>query len=477
MSRAHISSEQKVLRYIKEHDLITPGQKVLVAVSGGPDSVCLLHILWKLKQELDIELHVAHLNHQLRGPESAADAEYAAELAHKLGIPATIASRNVKAFQKQHRISLEEAAREVRYAFLTEAAAKAGAERAAVGHTAADHVETILMHLIRGSGTRGLKGLQPVHVRQSAGANLTVIRPLLEMTREETEAYCRRHRLHTRTDSSNLSKELFRNKIRHDLIPLLRTYNPQVAEALQRTARIAAEDLDFIDGEIARQQKAVMRRQGNAVILERKKLMALAPSLQRYILRSAIESLLGDLKDIEAKHIEDLLAALGKPSGRVISLLGGLNFIIEHDRYILAQDISSTCPFPTMEKEYGLKIPGRTSISGGEMVASLIDSNEAKEEYCKGNDFTAFFDFAETGSVLTVRQRLEGDRFQPLGLKNPKKLNAFMIDAMIPRAWRERIPIVTAQGQIIWLVGWRIDERVKVTDKTGQILRLEFQRA
>jgi tRNA(Ile)-lysidine synthase len=468
--------EQRVLRYIKEQRLVPPGQKLLVAVSGGTDSVCLLHILFKLRQELDIGLHITHLNHQLRGKESSADAAYVAELARKLGIPASIESRNVKAYQKQHRLSLEEAAREVRYTFLAEVAAKAGAERVAVGHTAADHVETILMHLIRGSGTRGLKGLRPVNVWRSGETSLTIIRPLLELSREETEAYCRRHRIHPCTDSSNLSPELFRNRIRHELIPLLKNYNPQVAEALQRTARIAADDLDFIDKEVSRQQNGVTRREGEAVILDRKRFLALSPSLQRYLLRAAIESILGNLKDIEAGHIEDLLAALEKPSGRVIGLPDGLNFTIEYARYILAPDTASTCPFPGLENEYALEVPGRTSIPGGDMSASVITLEEAKGEYREANDYTAFFDFEKTGDVLTVRHRLEGDRFQPLGMASPKKLNTFMIDARIPRAWRGHIPIVTAPGQIIWVTGWRIDERVKVTDKTRKVLRLEFKR-
>jgi tRNA(Ile)-lysidine synthase len=476
MSRARITPEQKVLSYIIDRRLVTPGQKVLVAVSGGPDSVCLLHILSALRHELDIELHIAHLDHQLRGKESAADAAYVATLARKLGIPAAIESRNVKAYRKEHRLSLEEAAREVRYAFLAETACKAGAARVAVGHTASDNVETILMHLVRGSGTRGLQGLQPLHSWKSGATSLTIIRPLLETTREETAAYCRRHRLNPCTDSTNLSPELFRNRVRHELLPLLNKYNPRIAEALQRTARIAADDLDFIDKEVARQQKAITCREGDAVMLDKPQFLARPAAIQRYLLRAAIESLLGDLKDIEAGHIEGVLAALEKPAGRVISLPEGIKFTIEYDRYILAPDTASTCPLPALEKESPLKIPGRTSIPGGEMAASLTTPDKAQGEYSKADEFTAFFDFDKTGDVLTVRRRLKGDKFQPLGLKSPKKLNVFMIDARIPRAWRERIPLVTAPERIIWVTGWRIDEQVKVTGKTRQVLRLEFKR-
>ncbi len=465
-----------MLRSTRERHLIVPGQKLVVAVSGGPDSICLLHILYRMRRELDIELHVAHLNHRLRGKESSADAAYVAEFARKLGIPATIEARDVKSYRTQQHISLEEAAREVRYSFLAEVAAAVKAERVAVGHTAADHVETILMHLIRGSGTRGLRGLLPVSRWRSSGTEITIVRPLLELTREETAAYCRRHRLHPRTDTSNLSPEPFRNRIRHELLPLLRSYNPQVAAALRRTARLAADDLDFIDENASRARDEVTRREGDAVILDKKKCLALPRALQRYLLRAAIAAVRGDLKDIEAGHIEDVLAALEKPAGKTIDLPEGLTFTTEHDRYVLAPDTASSCPLPVLGNDCALNIPGRTRLPGWDIEAIVTTSAAVKDEINGANDLTAYFDFDKTGRILKVRRRLAGDRFQPLGMPDPKKLNAFMIDARIPRAWRGRVPVVSAPGQIIWLAGWRIDERVKVTATTVNILRLEFRR-
>ena len=214
--------DQRVLHFIQEHQLVSNQQKLLVAVSGGPDSVCLLHILVKLQEELGIKLHVAHLNHQLRGSESEADAHYVSQLAHQLGIPATIEQRNVKSYQAQQHISLEEAAREVRYNFLGEAARSIGANQVAVGHTTDDHIETILMHLIRGTGTRGLRGLKPSTLWQSTGNSLTIIRPLLPVSRQETADYCHRHKLMPRIDASNLSLSPLRNRIRHQLLPCSR---------------------------------------------------------------------------------------------------------------------------------------------------------------------------------------------------------------------------------------------------------------
>jgi tRNA(Ile)-lysidine synthase len=474
--REEVALEQRVLRFIKEKKLINKPRKLLVAVSGGPDSVCLLHILVQLQDKLDIKLHVAHLNHQLRGAESEADAGYVAELAEKLKIPATIGARDVKAYQAQHRASLEEAAREVRYTFLAQAAASAGAERVAVGHTADDQVETILMHLIRGSGTRGLRGLQPLSRWRSSDMSLTVIRPLLELTREETAVYCRDNELHPRLDASNLSIEPFRNRIRHHLLPQLQKYNPQVTDALLRLARIAGDDIAFIDAEADRIRGKVARKEGETVIFDRQILAGLPAALKRHLLRTSIEDLLGNLKDIEAHHIEEILKALDRPAGKKISLPGGLTFTIDYDRYLLGAGTESLSPFPLLRAESKLNIPGKTSITGWDVKAIIAGPSEVKSEYAEANGFTACFDLAKTGRKLTVRCRRPGDRFQPLGMGQAKKLNEFMIDAKIPQDWRPRIPIVCSPEQILWVVGWRIDEQARVTEKTKQVLRLEFER-
>jgi tRNA(Ile)-lysidine synthase len=473
-ARARMNPEQQVLQFIKEKHLIPGKQTLLVAVSGGPDSVCLLYILAKLREELDIRLHVAHLNHQLRGAEAEADARYVAGLARRLGIPATIESHDVKTYQTQHHTSLEEAAREVRYAFLASVAGKVGAARVAVGHTVDDHVETILMHLIRGSGTRGLRGLRPFNRWRYPDGDINIIRPLLELTREETAAYCRQNNLRPRTDTSNLSMEPFRNRIRGQLLPQLQEYNPQISEALLRTARISADDLDFIDSEVAHLWGKVARKKGDAVIIDKNKFISRPLALKRHLLRVSIEALLGDIKDIEASHIEDMLEALEKPAGKRISLPGGLNFTIEYDRYVLGPDPASLCPFPPLENETELNIPGRTVLPGWDIRAAIIDPSSVKGKH---DELTAFFDMEKAGNGITVRRRRRGDRFQPLGMSQSKKLNEFMIDARIPRTWRYHIPVVTSSEHILWVVGWRIDERAKITDHTRKVLRLKFKRS
>jgi len=471
-ARRATTLEQRVLRFIQEQKLVSRGQKLLVAVSGGPDSVCLLHVLFKLRKELGIGLHVAHLDHQLRGDDSRADARYVADLAHRLDIPATIEQRDVATYQTQHRISPEEAAREVRYAFLAQVAEPIGTDRAAVGHTVDDHIETILMHLIRGSGTRGLRGLQPLNLWQSSDNNLTVIRPLLQISREETAEYCHQHRLMPRIDASNLSLSPLRNRIRLELLPLLRSYNSQVAEALLRTARIATDDLAFLDEEASRLWSEIAQKQENTVILDKERFRQSPPALKRHLLRASIENLAGNLMDIEARHIEEVIDALDKPAGKIIDLPEGLTFSVEYDKYLLGSDPAALSPFPVLEAEFPLKIPGKTQPAGWKVEAEIINPELMAE---KANEFTAYFDLDKVGDEVTVRRRKPGDRFQPLGMSQPKKLNEFMIDAKIPRAWRQRVPVVCSPKHILWAVGWRIDERAKVTEATKQVLCLKFK--
>ncbi|MFC2123082.1 tRNA lysidine(34) synthetase TilS [Bacteroidota bacterium] len=471
--RSKPALEPRVLHFIQEHQLVCKGETLLLAVSGGPDSVCLFHILLQLKDKLGIELHVAHLNHQLRGADSEADAHYVAELAYHLGIPATIEQRDVSSFQMEHRLSPEEAAREVRYAYLAEVARDIGASRVAVGHTIDDHIETILMHIVRGSGTRGLRGLQLRTEQQFQGNGLTVVRPLLSVKRAETTGYCHHHQLKPRIDTSNLSLSHLRNSIRLELLPLMQSYNADISEALLRLGQIAHDDLDFIHEEGQKQWGKVTQEHEDTIVLEKEPFLKLPLAIKRHMLRLAIEKLIGNLKDIETRHIEQLLGSLNKPAGRKISLPEGLSFIIEYDRFLLSMDPSALSPFPALNGEHSIKIPGETHLPGWQIEADIITREQIDRE---DDGFTAFLDLKKTGDGLTIRPRKRGDRFQPLGMAQQKKTGEFMIDARIPQAWRGRIPIVCSPTQIVWIAGWRIDDRMKVTESTQEVLRLKMSR-
>jgi len=276
-----------------------------------------------------------------------------------------------------------------------------------------------------------------------------------------------------RIDASNLSLSPLRNRIRHQLLPLLESYNPQVAEALLRTARIAGDDLAFFDKETDRLWGKIVQKQGNTITLDKERFLELPSALKRYLLRRAIEDLLGNLKDIESRHIEEIINALTKPAGKRLSLPGGLIFSIEYNQYLIGSDQAALSPLPILDAEYPLKLPGETVLPGWRIEATIISREQMTE---KDEDFTAYFDLDKTGDKLLVRPRQPGDRFQPLGMSQPKKLGEFMIDAKIPSAWRQRIPLVCSPSHILWVVGWRIDERVKVTEDTKQILCLEFKR-
>ncbi|MFH1639055.1 MAG: tRNA lysidine(34) synthetase TilS [Chloroflexota bacterium] len=468
--------EERVLHFMQQNHLVEAGELLLVAVSGGPDSTCLIHLLDKLKDKLGIRLHLAHLNHRLRGAESEADARFVVDLACQLGLPVTVASRDVSAYQKEKRLSPEEAAREVRYNFLAELGSKFGADRVAVGHTANDHLETILMHLIRGSGTRGLTGLRPKTTWRFRGNRINIIRPVFVLSRRETEEYCRSRNLAFRIDQTNFSLSPLRNRIRLELLPLLQSYNPEITTALMRTARIAGDDLAFIESETSRLKAEIMQKTENTVTLNREKLLALPASLQRSLLREAIDDLTGDVRNIEMVHIEDMQGLLDKGAGKTINLPRGLVFATEHERYILSKSEIVLSPLPPLESECPLKVPGETKIPGWCIVASIVSRKEIKDAFTGENKLVVYFDGDKIGEILMVRGRRRGDCFQPLGMDELKKVGEFMIDAKVPRRLRGNIPVVCSPRQIIWLVGLRMDERVKVTADTEKVLRLEFAR-
>jgi tRNA(Ile)-lysidine synthase len=505
-----IRLESRVIDFIQRHGLISPEEVVVVGVSGGADSVCLLHVLAKWRKEPGIKLRVAHLNHQLRGVESEADAKYVSNLAGSLGIPITIDRQDVAAYRTERNCSIEEAARELRYGFLAKVAKEVGANRIAIGHTKDDQVETILMHILRGTGITGLCGLAPcspmAHDRQGMLAtsrkrsNLLVIRPLLDITREETMNYCQEHQLDPRIDSSNLSLSFYRNRLRLQLLPLLRQYNPSVDQALLRLADIAREDSAFIEQQASGLWDEVARQENNAIHLDKGQLANLPIALQRQLLRSAVIKLAGDTRDIEASHIEAVRSLLNKPVGKRISLPHGLVCQGGYDELVIASiakqsQLPSSCPFPPLQGEIPLKVPGETVLPGWKVIASIAQvrmdkghrepfatcHSERSEESPGGQGklrevISADFDLHKTGAELFVRERQPGDRFQPLGMNMPKKLQEFMVDAKIPLSWRGRVPIVCSPHYPIWVVGLRIDDRVKITEATKEILHIEFQR-
>jgi tRNA(Ile)-lysidine synthase len=466
--------EKRISGFIREYGLISGGEKVLVAVSGGPDSVCMLYVLNNLKEMLDIQLHVAHLDHGLRD-ESGADAQYVTNLASSLALPVTVEKSDVAELKSRRKISLEEAAREARYRFLEGTARQTGAKRVAVGHTRDDQAETTLMHILRGSGIQGLRGLRPAaHIPYGDKEDgIWVIRPLLEITRRETEAYCAAVSLQPRKDITNDQVRFLRNRIRAELLPLLRQYNADIDSALLRLADLAGEDTDFIDEQAAAVCNSLVTGEGRITCLDSGKLRGLPLALQRRVFRMMIERACGSLHDIESVHIDALVRLLFSSTGRSVYLPGGTVVTNERSRMVVTAPGTAACPWPVLDSDHALNIPGETKLPGWLISATIMSENFFKDD----DIFSASFDLDKAGRRLSVRGRRPGDRFRPLGMAHSRKIQDFMVDSSIPRSWRDSVPIVYSPQQIVWIVGWRIDDRAKVTTATQNVLRLDFHRA
>lgn len=486
---------------IEEYDLLVRGESVVIGVSGGPDSLCLLHVLRRLAPAYELTLHLAHLDHGIRGEESQADAEFVFDLARQWGLPATIEHANVPQLAEEEGLAIEEAARRARYCFLARVAGKIGASRIAVGHNADDQVETVLMHFLRGSGLAGLRGMLPLSplgelrlgsaVRDSPlAAELRLIRPLLEVPRSAIEAYCRRQGLSPRFDRSNLDTTYYRNRLRHELLPVLETYNPNVREVLRRTAQVMAADHELLRCELEEawaqifcQERAGQDLPTQAILFDLEGWRALPLSLRRSTLREAVHRLRRSLRNINWVHVENArrVAERGE-TGAQATLPSRLMLTLGYGLLIIAEEgYVSPMVGPTVEGPLPIAVPGTTDLPGTEwqLVAQLIDRAHLPSAALHGSDrWQAFLDADVAGRDLTLRPRRTEDRFQPLGMGgHSQRVRDFMINRKIPAAHRDRVPLLVGGERVLWVCGWREDERAKVRESTRCVLRLRFVRS
>lgn len=473
-----IARLERRVRSALERSGLAGGKLLVVAVSGGPDSLALLHALHRLEADLGLRLHGAHLDHRLRGRASEEDALFVAGTFRGLGIPGTVEAADVAAYRRQHRLSLEQAARQVRYAFLARVASEQGADAIALGHTADDQAETVLLHLVRGSGLAGLRGMALVARHVFDGRSVVLARPMLEITREETLAYCQALGLSPRQDESNLYPGMARNRVRLQLVPLLQQFNPAIRDALLRLSRSVARDLAHLEAEVERVWPGVVARQDDMLTLDRAAFSALDSAVQGHLLRRAVLEVKGDLEGMEQVHLEDMARLMSGPAGTSLDLPGGLSFAVGYGRATLARPGEEGCPLPPLEGQHRLQVPGETIIPGWRVTVRLARRGEGAGVpaalACAPDGTFARFDYEAMRGELWVRPRRPGDRFQPLGMAESKKLQDFMVDARVPRPWRDRVPLLVTPRGIAWVVGWRIAQWARVTEATSRELQVEF---
>jgi tRNA(Ile)-lysidine synthase len=463
----------RVRRFIREGALIRPGDRVLAGVSGGPDSTCLLLTLAALRRSLGFELHVAHFDHQLRGRRAAErEQRFVRSLCQALAAPLVGGAGDVRAHARDHHLSIEEAARELRYRFLAQAARDAGCAIAAVGHTRDDQAETVLLHILRGSGLRGLAAMAAASAWPAGrGPNTPrLVRPLLALSRDDTEACCRATGLEPVRDPSNRSQAHLRNRIRNGLLPMLRDYNPRIEDALVRLAGAASSDIETLESLAAEALAGEPARDG-AVRLDRKRLAALPEALRRHAVRLAVARLLGDARNLSDRHVKAVLRAAEGPTGARLDLARGLSVEVRRATVIISTEQEAPQPLPA--NEAALPVPGSVSFGPWRVEAKLLRRAPGR---LPDDALTAYLDADACGASLSIRKRHPGDRFQPLGLQGAKKLQDFLVDAHVARSERDAVPLVCTERGVAWVVGLRPAEWAKLTPNTRRVLRLRATR-
>ncbi len=450
----------RVRKTIEKYDMLRPGDKVVVGLSGGADSVSLLHALHGLKG-YNLTLIAAHLNHGIRGKEAGRDAEFSRGVAESLGVEFELGEADAPALRKQSRISLEDAARVLRYEFFEEVRKKHKANKIATAHTLDDQAETVLMRLIRGSGTRGLSGIPPVSGKYIA-------RPLIETDRAAIESYLKSRSIEWIEDSTNRERDYLRNRIRLDLLPALSEYNPKIRETLARTADILRLEEDFISREAEKGFRKVFNREGGELTGDLNKYKRLHGALRIAVLMRALSEKREGLKNISSIHLTAAdgfltsMAASGEsvfPGGSVIVKGHGSFLVTTKDK--LAKGFS-----------YMIPSPGRWTFDELEVEIEETQAKGLEEE----REDVVYLDPEAVKFPIKVRSFKPGDRFVPLGMKSRKKVKDFFIDQKIPAFMRMRVPIFLSAGEIIWIGGMRIDERAKIEGKRGKALRLTLLR-
>lgn len=470
---------------ITEFDMLQAKDSVLVGVSGGPDSVALVHILRELSPALSLRLGIAHLNHGLRGQDADNDADFVSSLADKLDLPFHIKKEDIRAYANKEKLSLEEAARHVRYAFFDEIAFKHRYNKIALGHQADDNAESILMFIIKGTGPAGMAGIAPVREGR-------IIRPLIRLTRRQIMRYLDAKRLPHVTDSSNLDPNFLRNRIRNHLIPVLQSaYNPGIIQTLNRFGEIFRSEQEWLRNLLGPVfESVVMHAEKDSARLSLKGLRGLHEAARRRVIRKAIAAVKGDLRRISFAHVASATRlvradcegrSLDFPDRIRIQKIGDALVITKEETALRRIDPRACRPQPGALR-YHIGEPGDAPETlhiekAGLRLRLTVMAAENLPELHKTGQRVAFFDMNKLQFPLVLRNFQPGDRFTPLGVRGSQKVKKFFIDHKVPADQRHRCSILLSGDTIAWVVGHRIGEQFRIEPATRRILRVELQLA
>ena len=471
-----------VLNTINENNMFSEGDKVIVAVSGGPDSISLLHLLHHLKAKLHISLAVAHVNHCLRGDESDKDEAYVKRVCDKFAIDYFVKTANINSIAKKKGISCETAGREVRYEFFSKLLKEINADKIALAHNANDQAETVLMRIMRGTGMEGLVGIKAIRDK-------VFIRPLINIKRKEIEKYCLENDLQPRMDKSNLENIYNRNKVRLELIPYIQeNFNKDIISTINRLSSTINRDNQYLEDIANKKYKDLCKMDDDKIIINEKAFSESEAIITR-IIRIALTKLLGNLYNFEKSHIYDVINIQAKSTSKMVNLPNQVVAINNYKDIHLF--IKENCKNIYPSSEYMLKVNNINktqvyNLSIGEKLINikvkdynlkiqgkLIDRIEYME--FKNKSFTECFDYDKICGDIIIRHRREGDRFTPLGMSGSKKLKCLFIDLKIPMDKRDNIPLICFGNDIAWVVGYRISEKYKISKQSKNILEIRVE--
>lgn len=452
------TTEQKTLKFIDENQLVEKGDKVLVALSGGADSVFLLHFLIKYKKRLGIGISAFHMNHQLRGKSSDLDELFCTKFCSENKIEFHSISRDIKTFARKNKISVEEAGREIRYAELFKTSRKLKASKIATAHNASDNVETIILNFVKGAGIKGLTGIP---IRRE-----NIIRPILCLSSNEIRKYLKANRISYRIDKSNLQNDYERNFLRNDIIPKLKSrLNPRIEEKISNTAKILNNINLFIEVQVNQLAESAAKFDGNELKINMKQISKIDKSIYSIFFKSVVENNF----DIEltSENIHSLIELINSQTGKVIHLKEKV--IASKDRDLLV--ISRQLEIRQRRVNKKINIGQKVEIGGKVISIEQISKKNVKFITNKSTEFISG-DLVE--ELFEIRKWKAGDKFYPIGMKGTKKISDFLSDEKISSHRKRENLVLTNSGKIVWVIGLRIDNRFKVIPETKKILKLTY---